>query len=143
MKQRVYNILSLVSIPVLLVILILLSSCERELNVKNVYPFTVSHMPYPKSLKSGTTAELRMNLSTSAQYDNAVYTVRFFIEEGVGQISLNGETLKPNDRYRIYPGDFRIYYTSRSKSAHKIEFVFEDNNFQSQAINIAFANEDN
>jgi len=35
-------------------------------------------------------------------------------------------------------GDFRLYYTSRSKERQSLEIVFEDNHGQSQTIVLKF-----
>ena len=112
-----------------------LSACNRELDVQTVFPFEVSTMPVPKQIKLGETVEVRCTLVSEGDFSGTRYTMRFFQTEGKGVLRIGrGVALKPNDRYPVGKGDFRLYYTSQSKERQSLEIVFEDNHGQSQTI---------
>ncbi len=50
---------------VLFLSMILLSACNRDLDVQNVFPFEVRTMPFPMSLKEGETIEVRQRSTLS------------------------------------------------------------------------------
>ncbi|KGL47543.1 MULTISPECIES: TraQ conjugal transfer family protein [Bacteroidales] len=120
--------------------MILLSSCNRDLDVQNVFPFEVHTMPFPMSLEEGETIEVRTTLKPFRQFDQTTYTLRYFQYEGKGflRIGRGGKALVPNDRYPIKEGDFRLYYTSQGAERHQLELVFEDNHGQSRTIKLNF-----
>ena len=116
-----------------------LSACNRDLDVQTVFPFEVSTMPVPKQIKQGETVEVRCSLVSEGDFSGTRYTMRFFQTEGKGVLRIGrGVALKPNDRYPVGRGDFRLYYTSRSKERQSLEIVFEDNHGQSQTIVLDF-----
>lgn len=93
-----------------------LSACNRELDVQTVFLFEVSTMPVPKQIKQGETVEVRCSLVSEGDFSGTRYTMRFFQTEGKGVLRIGrGVALKPNDCYPVGKGDFRLYYTSRSK----------------------------
>ena len=112
-----------------------LPACNRDLDVQTVFPFEVSTMPVPKQIKLGETVEVRCTLVSEGDFSGTRYTMRFFQTAGKGVLRIGrGVALKPNDRYPVGRGDFRLYYTSRSKERQSLEIVFEDNHGQSQTI---------
>ena len=75
-----------------------LNSCENELGVQQSYEFTVEMLPVPKELEKGETAEIRCELRRSGEFDNALYTIRYFQDESEGTISLANILVQlPND----------------------------------------------
>ena len=96
-------------------------------------------MPVPKQIKQGETVEVRCTLVSEGNFSGTRYTMRFFQTEGKGVLRIGrGVALKPNDRYPVGKGDFRLYYTSQSKERQSLEIVFEDNHGQSQTIVLDF-----
>ena len=95
---------------------LVLTSCESELEIQQSYPFTVETMPVPKELKS------------EGDFDGTVYTIRYFQYDGEGSLKLdNGLEFKPNDRYLLENRKFRMYYTSLCDEAQNFIVVVEDN----------------
>lgn len=138
MKKTIWNTIGLMG--VLSLVLFCLSACSRELDVEQVYPFTIETMPVPKEVQSGKTVEIRCTLSAQGDFKDTHYTLRYFQYDGVGtlRIGTKGSPLIPNDRYPIPKGEFRLYYTSRSKERQSLELVFEDNHGQSQTMTLKF-----
>ena len=95
---------------------LVLTSCESELEIQQSYPFTVETMPVPKELNS------------EGDFDGTVYTIRYFQYDGEGSLKLdNGLEFKPNDRYLLENRKFRMYYTSLCDEAQNFIVVVEDN----------------
>ena len=142
MKKRILNTIWVMG--VLSLVLFCLSACSRELDVEQVYPFTIETMPVPKEVQSGETVEIRCKLSARGDFKDTRYTLRYFQYDGAGvlRIGTKGSPLIPNDRYPIPKGEFRLYYTSRSKERQSLELVFEDNHGQSQTITLEFNNKE-
>lgn len=138
MKKKILNTIWVMGVLSLAVFC--LSACTRELDVEQAYPFTVETMPVPKEVQSGKTVEIRCKLTARGDFKDTRYTLRYFQYDGVGvlRIGAKGSPLIPNDRYPIPKGEFRLYYTSRSKEHQSLELVFEDNHGQSQMITLEF-----
>ena len=122
--------------------LLLANSCSDNLEIKNDYDFTVTHLPVPKRLKTGETAEIRFELNRSGIYANAKYYVRYFQFDGEGTLTLDGQVLSPNDSYELKTlgttpkcksETFRMYYTSQSEEQQVIELTFYDT-FRNQVV---------
>lgn len=138
MKKKIRNTIGLMG--VLSLVLFCLSACSRELDVRQSYPFTVETMPVPKEILKNKTVEIRCKLSAQGDFKDTRYTLRYFQYDGAGvlRIGAKGSPLIPNDRYPIPKGEFRLYYTSRSKERQSLELVFEDNHGQRQTVTIEF-----
>lgn len=107
---------------------LVLTSCESELEIQQSYPFTVETMPVPKELNRNETAEIRCELKSEGDFDGTVYTIRYFQYDGEGSLKLdNGLEFKPNDRYLLENRKFRMYYTSLCDEAQNFIVVVEDN----------------
>lgn len=116
-----------------------LTSCDNELDVQQSYEFTVETMPVPKELEKGETAEIRCELRRSGEFDNALYTIRYFQYDGEGTLSLdNSLVLLPNDRYLLENEKFRLYYTSGCEESQNFVVVVEDNFGQSCELEFDF-----
>ena len=104
------------------------TACDDDLDVTQAYPFTVKTMPVPKELAQGETAEIRCELVREGEFDGAVYTIRYFQYDGEGTLKLdNGLVFRPNDRYLLENGKFRLYYTSECDESQSLTITVEDN----------------
>lgn len=104
------------------------SSCSDDLDVQQSYPFTVEVMPYGDKIKQGQTVELRFEIKPEGNYNNTLYTIRYFQYDGEGTLKLvDGPVLVNNDRVLLESKTFRLNYTARSSEAHKLLIVIEDN----------------
>ena len=124
----------------LAIIGLLACACNDDLDIRNDYEFTVTHLPVPKRLKKGETAEIRLELVRSGSYANAKYYVRFFQPDGKGELTLDGRTLEPNDGYEIKKDTFRMYYTSQCEERQVIDLTFYDSNKNQVELSFNFAN---
>lgn len=109
-----------------------MSSCgEDTLNVQQIYDFDLETMPIPKELEKGETAEIRCELVKAGDYDDAVFTIRYFQPDGEGVLALDdGTVFLPNDRYVLDRTQFRLYYTSNCEEQQTIDVYIEDNTKQ-------------
>lgn len=116
-------------------------ACDDEIGVQQSYPFTVETMPVPGKIAKGETVEIRCELKKEGDYENTLYTIRFFQFEGTGTLKTeNGIVFKPNDRYLLENEKFRLYYTSGCEDAQNFIVVVEDNNNQSFEMEFDFNN---
>ncbi|MDR1172852.1 MAG: DUF3872 domain-containing protein [Bacteroidales bacterium] len=114
---------------------------DSELEIKNDYEFTVTHLPVPKRLKKGETAEIRFELVRSGKYDKAKYFVRYFQTDGKGALTLHGKTLYPNDGYELKKDEFCMYYTSECEDQQNIDLTFYDNMKNTCELSFSFSND--
>jgi len=117
--------------------LFLTNSCSDQLEIKNDYGFTVTHLPVPKRLKKGETAEIRLELECPGKYSDVKYYVRYFQPDGKGNLMLDGRTMLPNDSYELKKEAFRMYYTSGCEEQQVIDLTFYDN-FKNQ-VEVSFS----
>ena len=102
-------------------------ACSDDIDIKQAYEFKVTHLPVPKKLKVGQTAEIRCTLVKSGEYDKARFFIRYFQTDGRGILSMdNGTILEPNDSYELALDEFRLYFTSGSDERQVIDIVFFD-----------------
>ena len=112
MKKIIYQMLTGCYIVAALV---LVAACNDGLDIQTKYPFTVETMPVPKELKVNETAEIRCELKREGRWEDARYTIRWFLFDGEGTLKLDdGTALLPNDRYPLEKETFRLYYTPLS-----------------------------
>lgn len=117
-------------------------ACDKELNVKQAYRFSLETMPVQKRLAVGETAEIRCTLVREGEYDDARYTIRYFQPDGRGELRMDdGEAFAPNDRYPLERFSFRLYYTSRSDDQQTVDVYIEDNMGQTVQKSFTFQNE--
>lgn len=118
------------------------TACGDDLDVQRDYGFTVEHLPVPKRLVRGETAEIRCQLVREGRWDDATYQMRYFQPDGKGELRYDDGTLfLPNDLYDIERETFRIYYTSRSEDSQTIDLYFIDNFGNMCTLNFSFNNE--
>lgn len=116
--------------------LVLASACNDGLDVRTVYPFTVETMPVPKALKMNETAEIRCELKRDGLWEDARYTIRWFLFDGEGTLTMeDGTALLPNDRYPLTQDVFRLYYTSYSDEQSSLTVWIEDG---TQSVEMSF-----
>jgi len=120
--------------------LFLANSCSDDLKIKNDYGFTVTHLPVPKRLKKGETAEIRFELVPAGKYANAKYYVRYFQPDGKGTLTLEGRSLIPNDSYELRKEEFRMYYTSQCEEQQVIDLTFYDTFKNKVEVSLSFSN---
>lgn len=102
-------------------------ACSDDIDVKQDYEFKVTHLPVPKKLKNGQTAEIRCQLVKSGDYQKAKFYLRYFQPEGKGILAMDdGTVFEPNDSYELTNETFRLYYTSMSEERQTIDIVFFD-----------------
>ena len=117
------------------------TSCEDELDVQQVYPFTVETMPVPKRLVKGETAEIRCELVREGYFSDTRYTIRYFQPDGEGTLRMDdGMVFMTNDRYPLDRDVFRLYYTSECEDQQTIDIYFEDNHDQLYQLTFTFDN---
>ncbi len=117
-------------------------SCDNKLDIQQAYPFTVETMPVQTKIVKGETAEIRCELKREGLYEGATYTIRFFQPAGKGSLQLDdGTVFKPNDRFSLNKGVFRLYYTSASTDQQTIDVYVEDNYGQVEQLSFTFNNE--
>lgn len=142
MKKKIFN--SIWVMGVLTLAVFCLSACDRELDVRQSYPFTVETMPVQKDIVKGQTAEIRCTLKRGGEFADTRYTIRYYQPDGKGTLRMdNGTVFKPNDRYPLTKEVFRLYYTSASTDRQTIDVYVEDNFGQTVKLSFNFNNEKN
>lgn len=117
-------------------------ACSDNIDIRTDYEFKVTHLPVPKKLKIGETAEIRCQLERSGRYDNAKYYLRYFQPDGKGELRMDdGTVFLPNDTYELTKERFRLYYTSESEDQAVIDIYFWDSFGNSQVLSFSFNND--
>ena len=123
--------------------LVLVAACNDGLDIQTKYLFTVETMPVPKELKVNETAEIRYELKREGRWEDARYTIRWFLFDGEGTLKLDdGTVLLPNDRYPLEKETFRLYYTRLSDEQSSFTVWVEDSDGQAVELEYDF-NADN
>lgn len=105
----------------------LFTSCKKELDVQQNFPFEVKVLPVPKQLPLGATAELRLEILPTQVYRENAYSLRYFSFEGKGSLRFEkGTPFIPNDSYPITHKVFRLYYTAHSIGSHAFTLWLTD-----------------
>ncbi|WP_165043877.1 DUF3872 domain-containing protein [Dysgonomonas sp. ZJ709] len=103
-------------------------ACSDSLDIKQSYEFKVTHLPVPKKLKVGETAEIRCQLERSGNYEDTRYFLRYFQPDGDGILKMDdAAAFLPNDTYDLTKETFRLYYTSQSDEQQVVDVYFFDN----------------
>ena len=117
-------------------------ACSDDIDIKQDYEFSVTHLPVPKRLQVNEVAEIRCTLHRQRKYSNTRYYLRYFQYDGVGELWMDdGEPFLPNDVYELTDTSFRLYFRSLSDDAHNIEVVFFDSFGREFTLTFAFSNE--
>lgn len=126
----------------MVVVLLSFTSCNDKLEIQQSYPFTIETMPVPKKLKVGETAEIRCQLKRDGYYTTTTYKIRFFQQDGKGELKMdNGTLFLPNDFYPLEKETFRLYYTSASTDQQTIDVYVEDSFQQLVQLTFSFNND--
>lgn len=117
-------------------------ACSDTVDIRQDYAFEVTHLPVPKKLKKGETAEIRCQLVRTDRYENTKYYLRYFQPDGKGVFKMDDDTvILPNDSYELTKESFRLYYTSQSEDQQVIDIYFFDNFGNSQVLTFSFNND--
>jgi hypothetical protein len=117
-------------------------ACSDNIDIKQDYEFSVSHLPVPKKLQVNEVAEIRCTLHRVGKYSNTRYYLRYFQYNGDGLLWMNdGEPFLPNDAYELTDTSFRLYFRSLSEDAHNVEVVFFDSFGREFPLIFTFNNE--
>ena len=118
-----------------------LSACNRNLDMRQSYPFSFEAMPVQKCIAKGETAEIRCSLRREGNFADTRYTIRYFQPDGKGTLKMDdGTVFQPNDRYPLTKEEFRLYYTSLSTDRQTIDIYVEDNFCKVQQLTFSFNN---
>ncbi len=118
-------------------------ACSSDLDIRQSYEFQVTHLPVPKKLKVGETAEIRCQLIRSGEFESTKYHFRYFQPDGIGELRMDDGTIfLPNDTYDLDRKEFRMYYTSHSEEQHVIDIYFFDSFGETCTLKFSF-NHDN
>lgn len=136
MKKQITHILFLLLLGAVV------CACSGDIDIQQRYEFTVSHLPVPKSLKIGETAEIRCQLNRYGNYENTRYYIRYFQPDGDGILSFEDDrVLTPNDTFELPGETFRLYYTSSSTDQQVIDCVFFDSFGTEFELSFSFNND--
>ena len=119
----------------------LFTSCKKELDVQQNFPFEVKVLPVPKSIGKTDTVEIRCELRSPYLYDENRYFIRYFQYEGKGSLrtSPQGEALFANDVYPLASkGAFRLYYISASEANQSFSVWISDSFGNEQKLDFEF-----
>ena len=114
-------------------------ACSSDLDLKQSYEFKVTHLPVPKKLKVGETAEIRCQIEHSGYYQNTAYKLRYFQTDGEGTLRLDDGTIfLPNDYYDLDRETFRLYFTAGSQEQSNVDIYFFDSAGNTFTLNFSF-----
>ena len=113
-----------------------------DIDVRQDYAFEVTHLPVPKKLKKGETAEIRCQLHRYGRYENTSYNLRYFQPDGKGELKMeDGAVFLPNDYYDLTKEEFRLYYTSHSEDQQVVDIYFLDSHGNNHVLSFSFNND--
>lgn len=132
--------ISILGLVIFVIISIVATSCKDDsLDVQQAYTFKLTHLPIPSDVIENGTVEIRCTLETEGNYENAIYNIRFFQNEGNGQLFLENMPFSvPNDLYPLESKIFRLYYTAQSTENHQFDVYVEDNFRQTEKVSFEF-----
>lgn len=123
-------------------IVLMFVACENDLDVKQVYSFSLETMPVQKKITNGETAGIRCMLLREGDYDQARYFIRYFQPDGRGELRMDdGTVFAPNDLYPLDKMVFRLYYTSHCEDQQVIDVYIQDNYGQVVSASFSFQND--
>lgn len=116
-------------------------ACSDDLDINQIYSYDLVYLPVPKKIVQGETVEIPCELIKEGHYEQATYAIRYFQNEGKGQLVLDGKVLSVNERYTLDRNKFSLYYTSLCTEQQSFDIYIEDNFGQSIAKSFSFTNE--
>ncbi|MYY43962.1 TraQ conjugal transfer family protein [Elizabethkingia anophelis] len=118
---------------------ILISGCEKALDIQTDFSFELSSMPVPKKVKNSETVEIRLKIEPKGDYSGTEYKIRYFQYGGIGKLTLKDHVpFTSNDSYPLPDKDFNLYYTAISGDSHEFSIWIEDNHGHEQTLSFEF-----
>ena len=126
----------------IIIAVLLFCSCNKSLNINQIYSFDLETMPVRTRIAENETVEIRCRLVKEGDYQDAGYYIRYFQPDGRGELRMdNGRSFIPNDLYPVTKEVFRLYYTSRCTEQQVIDIYIEDSWGQVVKKSFSFTNE--
>lgn len=122
----------------LLILVMGLHSCDKELDIQTDFPFELQAMPVPKAIGKGETVTIRLTIKAEGDYNGIKYKIRYFQFDGTGNLLLSGKTLKPNDLFPLQGKEFVLYYISTSNVTQAFDIWVSDNKGNEQKLSFQF-----
>lgn len=116
-------------------------ACSNDLDVNQVYSYDLVCMPIQKKIVQNETVEIPCELIKEGNYQQATYSIRYFQNEGKGQLLLNNRVLAVNERHVLSGNKFSLLYTSLCTEQQSFDIYIEDNFGQSITKSFSFQNE--
>lgn len=122
--------------------LLIIKSCESpELAIRQSFPFELYVMPVPSEISVGETIEIRIEIMSEGNFEEAIYKIRYFQYEGEGMLQyFDAPPYQPNDLYVLPEQQFRLYYTSVSDENHSFSIWISDNFGEEKQLDFHFQN---
>lgn len=116
-------------------------ACNDTLDIQQMYSFDLRTMPVSKKIAQGETVEIRCELVKEGDYKEARYFIRYFQNDGKGELRLDdGRLLTPNDLFPMTKNIFRLYFTALSNEQQSIDVYIEDSFGQVVQKTFGFSN---
>lgn len=134
------KIISILGLIAFIITSILATACsDEELDIKKAYSYKLTHLPIPAEVAKNGTVEIRCTLEKQGDYKDATFKIRFFQNEGKGELFLEKKPLVfPNDLYPLDKDTFRLYYKAESTESHQFDIYIEDNLGQTEKVSFEF-----
>jgi hypothetical protein len=117
-------------------------ACNDSLDITQKYAFDLVVMPYPEKMVKDETVEIRCTLMKEGNYIGTKYFIRYFQQDGKGELKLDdGTLLTPNDLFPLKKEAFRLYYTSQCTDQQNLDMYIEDSWGQVVKKSFSFSNE--
>jgi hypothetical protein len=117
-------------------------ACDDGLDIQSAYGFALETMPVQKQIADGETAEIRCAIVREGHYSEERYYIRFFQNDGAGELRLDdGTLLAPNDLYPLENDVFRLYYTARCSEQQNIDVYIQNSAGQVVMKSFSWQNE--
>ena len=116
------------NIFLLMLLVVLGTACDDNLDVQQAYNFELSNLPIPKAIQNGETVAIEFTIHREGHYKNTQYSFRYFQDEGEGFLmNSKGEQLSMNRFHQIENDQFTLLYQSNCEDVQLLDFVFSDN----------------
>lgn len=129
------------------------SSCNDEINIRQDYDFSLSSWYLQKQVATGETVEIRFYLDREGDYEKVEYEIGYIQMEGKGEVS-DSEGMKLVNRevrpLAEVPGldtenpvkqVFTLFYRSASTKRSELKFFVRDNFGQERELMVTFDTE--
>ena len=136
-----------------LVAVLVFSSCNDEINIRQDYDFSLSSWYLQKQIAAGETVEIRFYLDRKGDYEKAEYEIGYIQIEGKGEV-FDSEGVKLVNRdvrpLAEVPGldtenpvkqVFTLFYRSTSAKRSELRFFVRDNFGRERELTVTFDTE--